>query len=125
MGFRKRRLPLEQQLWLRGGLPASFLAKNPQLSYQWREDYIITFLERDIPALGIRIPAETLRRFWHKVSHYHGNLINFYEIGRSFGIADTTVRHYIDILVGTFMVRTLQPWHINISKRLVKRPKLL
>jgi predicted AAA+ superfamily ATPase len=113
-----------ERLWLRGYLPLSFLAKNDEISYQWREDYLRTFLERDIPALGIRIPAETLRRFWQMVSHYHGNIINFSEIGRSFGIADTTVRSYIDILVGTFMVRTLQPWHINIGKRLVKRPKL-
>jgi uncharacterized protein len=126
LGFRKTEVSLKQteQLWLRGGLPSAFLAKNNAISYQWREDYIRTFLERDIPALGIRIPAETLRRFWQMVSHYHGNLINFSEIGRSFGIADTTVRHYIDILVGTFMIRTLQPWYINIGKRLVKRPKL-
>jgi len=113
-----------ERLWLRGYLPPSFLAKDDEISYQWREDYMRTFLERDIPALGIRIPAETLRRFWQMVSHYHGNIINFSEIGRSFGIADTTVRSYIDILVGTFMIRTLQPWHINIGKRLVKRPKL-
>jgi predicted AAA+ superfamily ATPase len=126
LGFRKQDISLEQieELWLRGGLPSSFLAGNHDISYQWREEYIRTFLERDIPALGIRIPAETLRRFWHMVSHYHGNLINFSEIGRSFGIADTRVRHYIDILMGTFMIRTVQPWFINISKRLVKRPKL-
>ena len=113
-----------EQLWLRGGLPSSFLAPDNNMSYQWREDYIRTILERDIPALGIRIAAATLRRFWQMVSHYHGNLINFSEIGRSFGIADTTVRHYIDILVGTFMIRILQPWHVNVGKRLVKRPKL-
>ncbi len=113
-----------EQLWFRGGLPSSFLAADDAISYQWREDYIRTFLERDIPALGITIPAETLRRFWHMVSHYHGNIINFAEIGRSFGIADTTVRHYIDILVGTFMLRILQPWYMNLGKRLVKRPKL-
>lgn len=126
LGFRQTDVSLEQteQLWLRGGLPSAFLAKNNATSSQWREDYIRTFLERDIPALGIRIPAETLRRFWQMVSHYHGNMINFSEIGRSFGIADTTVRHYIDILVGTFMIRTLQPWYVNIGKRLVKRPKL-
>lgn len=94
------------------------------MSYQWREDYVRTFLERDIPALCIRIPAETLQRFWQMISHYHGNLVNFSEIGRSFGIADTTVRQYLDILVGTFMIRMLHPWHVNISKRFVKRPKL-
>jgi len=126
LGFRKMDIKPDEieQLWLRGGLPSSFLAPDNAMSYQWREDYIRTFLERDIPALGIRIPAETLRRFWHMVSHYHGNMINFSEIGRSFGIADTTVRHYIDILLGTFMVRTLQPWYVNIGKRQVKRPKL-
>jgi len=126
LGFRTTDVGLAEieRLWLLGYLPPSFLAKDDEISYQWREDYMRTFLERDIPALGIRISAETLRRFWQMVSHYHGNIINFSEIGRSFGIADTTVRSYIDILVGTFMVRTLQPWHINIGKRLVKRPKL-
>lgn len=126
LGFRKEDVLQEnlERLWFRGGFPPSFLSGNDQMSCQWREDYIRIFLERDIPALGIRIPAETLRRFWQMVSHYHGSLINFSEIGRSFGIADTTVRHYIDILAGTFMVRVLPPWHVNIGKRLVKRPKL-
>ncbi|MCK5523443.1 MAG: ATP-binding protein [Thiomargarita sp.] len=126
LGFRHQDVSLKQleQLWLRGNLPSSFLAANNEISYQWREDYIRTFLERDIPALGIRIPAKTLHRFWQMVSHYHGNMINFSEIGRSFGIADTTVRRYIDIFVGTFMIRTLQPWFVNLGKRLVKRPKL-
>ena len=125
-GFRKEDILQENldRLWFRGGLPPSFLAGDEEISYQWREDYIRTFLERDIPALGFRIPAATLRRFWQMVSHYHGNLINFSEIGRSFAIADTTVRHYIDILVGTFMLRVLPPWYMNIGKRLVKRPKL-
>lgn len=126
LGFRKEDIPSDaiEQLWLRGGFPPSFLAESQALSVQWREDYIRTFLERDIPALGIRVPAETLRRFWQMVSHYHGNIVNLSEIGRSLGMADTTVRHYIDILVGTFMVRTLQPWYMNVGKRLVKRPKL-
>ena len=126
LGFRKNDIAAGDidTLWIRGGLPPSFLAENDAASFQWREDYVQTFLERDIPALGIRIPARTLRRFWQMVSHYHGQLINFSEIGRSFGIADTTVRHYIDILSGTFMIKTLQPWHTNIGKRLVKRPKL-
>jgi predicted AAA+ superfamily ATPase len=126
LGFRKDDLLLEdiERLWLRGGLPPAFLAEHDEQSFRWREDYITTFLERDIPSLGIRIPAETLRRFWQMLSHYHGNLINFSEIGRSFGIADTTVRHYLDVLVGTFMVRLLQPWYLNIGKRLVRRPKV-
>ncbi|MBN1695958.1 MAG: ATP-binding protein [Spirochaetales bacterium] len=113
-----------RQLWLRGGLPPSYLAESDASSYQWREDYITTFLERDIPALGIRIPAYTIRRFWQMLSFYHGNIINLSEIGRSFGIADTTVRHYLDILQGTFMIRLLYPCYTNTKKRLVKRPKL-
>ncbi|HAO19228.1 MAG: hypothetical protein BWK80_39855 [Desulfobacteraceae bacterium IS3] len=125
-GFGKDDVKTEEigQLWFRGGLPPSFLVDTDEISCQWREDYIRTFLERDIPSLGIRVPAQTLRRFWQMIGHYHGNIINFSEIGRSFGIADTTVRHYTDILVGTFMLRTLQPWYVNIGKRLVKRPKL-
>ncbi len=111
-------------MWLRGGLPLSFLASDEALGFQWREDYIRTFLERDIPVLGIRIPAETLRRFWQMISFYHGNIVNFSEIGRSFGVADTTVRSYLEILRGTFMIRLLQPWYESIGKRLIKRPKL-
>ena len=118
------RLDELEQLWVRGGLPPSFLAEEDAVSMQWREDYIQTFLERDIPGLGIRIAVETLRRFWQMVSHYHGNILNFSELGQSFGIADTTVRHYVDILKGTFMIRVLPPWHANMGKRLVKRPKL-
>jgi predicted AAA+ superfamily ATPase len=91
---------------------------------KWRQNYIATFLERDIPMLGINIPANTLRRFWTMLSHYHGQIINYAEIGRNFGISDMTVRKYIDILEGTFMVRVLQPWHANIGKRIVKRPKV-
>ena len=81
-----------------------------------------TFLERDIPQLGITIPAQTLRRFWTMLSHYHGQILNYAELGRSFGVSDMTVRKYCDILEGTFMVRILQPWSVNIRKRLVKRP---
>ncbi|OGC05828.1 hypothetical protein A2V82_03380, partial [candidate division KSB1 bacterium RBG_16_48_16] len=126
LGFRKDDLTMEQipRLWLRGGLPLSLLAETDEISYQWRLDYIRTFLERDIPNLGIRIPAETLRRFWQMISFYHGQVVNLSEIGRSFGIADTTIRNYLDILKGTFMIRLLQPWRMNIGKRLVKRPKL-
>jgi len=125
-GFRIHDIPEDRQnnLWIRGGLPLSFLADSDSNSAVWRENYIRTFLERDIPGLGIRIPPHTLHRFWQMISHYHGNIINFSEIGKSFGIADTTVRHYIDILQGTFMIRQLQPWYVNIKKRLVKRPKI-
>ncbi len=111
-------------LWWRGGLPRSFLAASDDESLLWRNQYVTTFLERDIPQLGITIPARTLRRFWTMLSHYHGHILNFAELGRSFGISDMTVRKYCDILEGTFMVRILQPWFANIGKRLVKRPKL-
>ncbi|MCX5894489.1 MAG: ATP-binding protein [Proteobacteria bacterium] len=113
-----------KKLWLRGGLPRSYIAATDEQSLLWRENYITTFLEKDIPQLGINIPAKTLRRFWIMLSHYHGQIINFSELGRSFGISDVTVRKYMDILEGTFMVRVLQPWYVNMGKRLVKRPKV-
>jgi hypothetical protein len=112
------------QLMLRGGYPKSYLALNDQQSFLWRTHYITTFLERDIPQLGIQIPSSTLRRFWAMLSHYHGQILNYNEIGRSFGASDSTVRRYIEILEGTFMIRLLMPWHNNTSKRLVKSPKL-
>lgn len=111
-------------LWLRGGFPLSFLAKSDNASHLWRKAYISTFLERDIPALGFRIPAATLRRFWQMLTHYHAQVINYSEMARSFAVADTTIRHYLDILTETFMLRQLQPWHENIGKRQVKRPKI-
>lgn len=111
-------------LWLRGGFPKSCLAAGDAVSFQWRKDYVATFLERDLPQLGITIPAPTLRRFWMMLAHYHGQIANFSEIGRSFGVADTTVRRYLDLLSATFMVRQLQPWHVNVGKRQVKSPKL-
>ena len=83
-----------------------------------------TFLERDIPRLGIGIPAETLRRFWSMLAHYHGQIWNASEFGRSFGVADTTVRRYLDILAGSYIVRVLQPFHENLKKRQVKAPKI-
>ena len=111
-------------LLLRGGYPLAYLAKENKQAFLWLEQYITTFLERDIPQLGIKIPSQTLRRFWMMISHYHGQLVNFSEIGRSFGISDVTVRRYLDILEGTYMVRILMPWHNNTSKRLIKSPKL-
>lgn len=113
-----------RRLWLRGGLPPSYTARDDGQSRRWREQYIATFLERDIPQLGISIPAATLRRFWVMLCHYHGQVLNYAEFGRSFGVSDMTVRRYMDILEGTFMVRLLQPWHANLGKRLVRRPKL-
>ncbi len=125
-GFRPSDVGAEnwKNLWLRGALPPSYLSKNDKQSFIWREQYISTFLERDIPQLGIQIPARTLRRFWMMLSHYHGQSLNYSEIGRSFGISDMTVRKYVEILEDTFMVRTLWPWRANLKKRLVKRPKL-
>ena len=111
-------------LWLRGGFPRSFLSDDDSESVLWRDDFIRSHLERDIPALGISLPSETLRRFWVMLSHYHGQILNLSELGRSFGVSDHTVRRYLDILTGTFMVRTLPPWHANVGKRLVKAPKL-
>ncbi len=113
-----------RKLWIRGCFPRSFLARSEKTSVQWRKDFIQTFLERDIPSLGISIPAQTLRRFWMMLSHYHGQLFNASELGRSFSIADTTVRRYLELLSGTFVIRQLQPWFYNTKKRLVKRPKI-
>jgi predicted AAA+ superfamily ATPase len=125
-GFRLHDVGAEhmQQLWFRGGLPRAYLTETEEQSLRWREQYIQTFLERDIPQLGISIPAHTLRRFWTMLSHYHGQILNYSELARSFGISDMTARRYLDILAGTFMVRLLQPWFVNIGKRIVKRPKL-
>jgi len=113
-----------KNLWLRGGFPLSYLAKDITTSALWRKSYITTFLERDIPNLGINIPAETIRRFWMMLANSHGNIFNASELGRSLGYSDTTIKRYLDILVGTFMIRRLNPWFENISKRQVKSPKV-
>ncbi len=112
------------QLWLRGGLPRSYLAQRDSDSYLWRRNYISTFLERDIPLLGFNIPAQQLRRFWVMLANYHGQVFNSFEIGTSLGISSHTVRKYLDILVGTFMVRSLPAWFENLKKRQVKAPKI-
>lgn len=112
------------RLWLRGGFPRSYLAEDDALSAAWREGYVRSYLERDIPQLGIRIPAPALRRFWMMLAHYHGQIFQASEIGRSLDKADTTIKSYLDILVGTFMIRRLNPWHENVGKRQVKRPKV-
>lgn len=112
------------RLWVRGGLPKSFLADSESHSFQWRENFIRTFLERDIPQLGITIAAETLRRFWTMVAHYHGQILNAAEFARSLGTAENTVRRYLDILSGAFMIRVLPPWYQNLKKRQVKSPKI-
>lgn len=111
-------------LWVRGGYPPAFLARDEDASIEWRKSYVSTYLERDIPALGISIPSMTLRRFWIMLAHYHGQIVNYSEFGRSFGVADTTVRKYIDILSSTYMIRQLPPWFENIKKRQVKSPKI-
>ncbi len=113
-----------KRLWLYGGFPKSYLAKSDEESFDWRSFYIRTLLEQDIPNLGIQIPPETLQRFWSMLAHYHGNIFNASELGRSFGASDATVRKYLDILTGTFMIRQLQPWHVNLKKRQVKAPKI-
>lgn len=124
-GFSTDEIEIKQhdRLWLRGGFPKSFLGKSENISLQWREDYIRTFLEQDIPQLGIQIPALTLRKFWTLLGHYNGQILNYSEIGRNFGVSDATTKKYLDLLAGTFMVEILAPWHANISKRQVKSPK--
>ncbi len=113
-----------QRLWTRGGFPRAYLARTSEDSVRWREGFIRTFLERDIPQLGITIPAAALRRFWTMLAHYHGQTWNSSELARSMSLSDKTVRTYLDILTGTFMVRQLQPWHQNLSKRQIKAPKI-
>ncbi|MCP4254825.1 MAG: ATP-binding protein [Candidatus Scalindua sp.] len=113
-----------QQLWTRGGFPRSFLANNDQDSFAWREGFIRTFLQRDIPQLGINIPAQAMRRFWTMLAHYHGQIWNASRIGSALGINDKTARSYMDILTETYMIHQLPPWHENISKRQVKSPKI-
>ena len=111
-------------LWRRGGFPRSFLARSDHASSLWLKAYVATFLERDLPALGMRIPPHSLRRFWMMLAHYHGQLFNASELGRSLGLSDTTARRYLDLLSGTFMVRQLAPWSENLGKRQVKTPKI-
>jgi len=113
-----------EQLWLRGGFPRAFLATSDEDSLAWREGFIRTFLERDIPQLGITIPAAAMRRFWTMLSYSHGQIWNASDLARSLGLSDKTVRSYLDILTGTFMVRQLQPWFENVGKRQVKSPKI-
>jgi predicted AAA+ superfamily ATPase len=110
--------------WLRGGYPRAFLAKTDADAFAWLGAYVSTFLERDIPSFGLRVPSDALRRFWMMLAHVHGQLLNHSELGRAFGATNKTIAHYIDILSATFMVRQLQPWFENISKRQVKAPKL-
>lgn len=113
-----------KRLWLRGGFPRSYLAANEAASWEWRRDFVKTYLERDLPGLDFRFPAETMRRFWAMLAHYHGQVWNSSEFARSFGVSDKTVRNYLGVLSDTFMARLLRPWHENLSKRQVKSPKV-
>ena len=113
-----------ERLWIRGGFPGSFLAASEADSLAWREGLIRTYLQRDLPELGLRIPSTAMRRFWTMLAHYHGRAWNASELGRSLGLSDKTVRGYLDILTETFMVRQLQPWHANLAKRQVRAPKV-
>jgi predicted AAA+ superfamily ATPase len=114
----------QRRLWWRGGFPRSFLARSDAASDQWRRDFIRTFLERDVPQLGIRVPAPVLRRLWMMLAHYHGQIWNASEIARSLGEAHTTVKRHLDGLTGALVLRQLQPWHENLGKRQVKAPKV-
>jgi len=114
-----------QSFWLRGGFPLSYLAQDDDASYVWRQDFIRTFLQRDLPGMGVRVPAETLRRFWQMLAHLQGQLFNASQLGMSLGGAShTTAARYLDVLVDTMMVRRLQPLLSNVGKRLVKSPKV-
>jgi|TARA_R110000751_G_scaffold138491_1_gene242141 predicted AAA+ superfamily ATPase len=111
-------------LWLRGGFPDSFMASSDQASMDWRLDFLRTYLERDIPALGPRIPAATLRRFWTMLAHVQGGLLNAAALAEGLGVSGQTIGRYLDLLVDLMLVRRLQPWHENVGKRLVKSPKV-
>jgi hypothetical protein len=115
--------PLER-LWLRGGFPASWTAATDAASWAWRADFARSFWERDLPALGLALPAQEIRRFWTLLSHYHGQILNYSEIAKVLGISDTTVRRWISLLEGTMILRIFQPWFENAGKRIVKNPKL-
>ncbi|HZL11538.1 MAG TPA: ATP-binding protein [Prolixibacteraceae bacterium] len=125
-GFRLDEVGVENlsSLWLRGGFPRSYLAADDQQSYQWRQDFIRTFLERDIALLGFNIPPQTMRRFWMMLAHYHGQIWKASEFARSLGVSEPTVKRYLDILSGAYMVRQVQPWYENLQKRQVKAPKI-
>ena len=113
-----------EQLWLRGGLPRAFLADSDKESFTWLKEYTQSFVERDLPLHGASLPPMTLLRFWTMLAHYHGQVFNASEIARSLGISVMTVKRYVDLLAGVFMIRQVQPWFGNIKKRQVKSPKI-
>jgi uncharacterized protein len=110
--------------WLRGGFPLAYTPRRESDSVAWRRQFLQTFLERDIPQLGIEIPAAALRRFWNMVAHYHGQIWNAAELARALAVNESTVRRYLDLMAGVFMVRQLPPWFENLGKRQVKSPKV-
>ncbi len=112
------------RLWVRGGFPRSLLADDDPASAEWRREFVTTFLERDLPQLALRLPSATARRFWTMLAHAHGQVLNSSAFGRALGVADTTIRRYVDALAGTYMVRQLAPWHANVGKRQVRSPKV-
>jgi predicted AAA+ superfamily ATPase len=114
----------EQRLWLRGGLPLSFLAENEADSIAWRRNFILTLLEREFPQWGVRVAATALHRFWTMVAHYQGQVWNSAEPARALGVSESTTRRYLDLLTDAFMIRQLQPYHANLKKRQVKSPKI-
>lgn len=114
----------EQRLWLRGGLPLSYLAGSGQDSLSWRKNFIQTLLERDFPQWGVRVPAVALQRFWTMLAHYHGQVWNAAEPARALGVSESTTRRHLDLLTDAFMIRQLQPFHANLRKRQVKSPKV-
>ncbi|MBN2382494.1 ATP-binding protein [bacterium] len=111
-------------LWIRGGYPDSYLAQSDEASFRWREAFIRSFLERDIPQLGVRIPALQLRRFWSMLAHSQGQLFNASKLASSMGLSAPTIRHYLDILTDTYIIRQLSPFHANLKKRCIKSPKV-
>ena len=113
-----------ERLWLRGGFPRAYLASDMGAATRWLDGFVSTFLERDLPQMGIRVPAEALRRFWMMLAHYHGQLCNYSELARSMDISPNTAQSYTDILSGAYMLRVLPPWHANLKKRQVKAPKI-
>lgn len=113
-----------QRLWLRGGFPGSLLAKQEQLSMVWRKNFIRTFLERDLSAFRIGVAPENMRKFWMMCAHLHGQFLNLSNLGNSLGISHSTVKTYVDIMTNTYMVRKLEPYYVNIDKRLKRSPKI-
>ena len=113
-----------EKLWIRGGFPDSFLAKSDEASVVWRSNFVRTYLERDIPQLGPRVPAETLRRFWTMLAHMQGGLLNAAQLARGLAVDGKTVARYLDLLVDLLLIRRLPPFHVNVGKRLVKSPKV-